>query len=274
MTTTKIEWAQRTWQPVIGCTPVTAGCENCYAAREASGRLRNLPQYRGLADRGRWTGEVRLRPEVLDEPTRWRKPRRVFVCPRADLFHEKVPFEFIDRVLLTMTRSLQHQFLLLTKRPRTAVVYYERWLMANCCAVTVPENVWLGVSMENPTIAAARMRPLIQAGVARRYVSFEPALGSVNWFDVLGARRVIDWLIVGGESGPGARECRVEWIDAAVDACKTVGVPIFVKQTGTVLARELGLSSRRGDEPSEWPIPLQQRWLRQYPAALDFPKGG
>ena len=322
MTTTLIDWATATWQPIIGCSPISAGCVNCYAAREASsGRLARFPQYQGLATGGKWTGQIRLRPKVLGEPIGWKTPQRVFVCPRADVFHTDVPFGFVMRMLSIMAYTPRHSYLILTKRPERMLEFFERWacihgeslrrthprargpsavrkqhpsprgeLFAQMLESMGPppesenfpsfdwaegmlwwrdvfQNIWLGVSVEDCRSEATRLFWLDRTRCVHRFVSYEPALEAVDWSKWLGAFS-IDWLIVGGESGPGARPCKVEWIDAAVAACKTHHVPVYVKQTGQILAKSLGLKSRKGSKPHEWPADLRKRWPRQLPEGL------
>ncbi len=257
---TKIEWTDATWNPVTGCSVVSPGCTNCYAMKLAGGRLRNHPSRVGLTEPSKagpvWTGEVRLNEEWLDQPLHWREPRRVFVCAHGDLFHEAVPDEWIDGVFAVMALCPQHTFQVLTKRPERAKDYLsvgatcirvgirheaERLFGVDPGAVTKPlPNVWLGVSVEDQARANGRIPLLLETPVAVRFVSAEPLLGPVAIFDMDGPVDVPDgvpspihWVIVGGESGPGARPMHPEWARGLRDQCQAVGVPFFFKQWGT-----------------------------------------
>ena len=250
----KIEWTDASWNPVRGCSPMSAGCTNCYAARQAhrfSGPGKPYEDLTGLTKRGPvWLGTIKLMPEILDQPLRWRKPRRVFVCSMSDLFHEAVPNEYIDRVFAIMALCPQHTFQVLTKRPRRALAHLSRrylpgaiWdahIMAGGfggkCDWPLP-NVWLGVSVENQKTADERIPHLLQTPAAVRFVSAEPLLGPVKFGDLLCGRSArgfqeqgINWCIVGGESGPGARCCEVSWIRSIVEQCREAKTPCFVKQ--------------------------------------------
>lgn len=198
-TATSIEWTDVTWNPVAGCSVATAGCTNCYAMRMAA-RLgaMGVPKYQGLTrksgDRHVWTGAVRLDRDSLGLPSRWRAPRRVFVNSMSDLFHEDVPLEFVEEVWNAMSTSSQHTFQVLTKRP-------ER--MAQALAdlkLPVLPNVWLGTSVESAEVLD-RVDHLRASPAAARFVSFEPLIAPVGRINL----SLIDWAIVGGESGPRAR---------------------------------------------------------------------
>lgn len=253
---TNIEWCDEVWNPTVGCSRVSAGCENCYAERFAHRGL--AKSHRGLTvirgGRPGWTGQVRLVPEALERPLRWtRKPRWVFVNSMSDLFHEQVPFEYIAAVFGVMLAADKHDFIVLTKRPRRVLQFLD-WLEGastnfrdRASAVTVfacaklmkpvpapdfptwpPRNVILGVSVEDQKTADERV-PLLAALPARvRAVSYEPAIGPAR-IDMSS----VDWLIVGGESGPGARPCDWRWLEAAADDAEAAGVPCFVKQLGS-----------------------------------------
>ena len=264
---TGIEWCQATWNLVTGCTKVSEGCRNCWACRLATTRLRDHPRYWGLAEMRdgtpEWTGEVRLHPELLDQPLRWRKPRRIFVCSQADLLHKAVPGKFIDEVLVMMASAGWHSFLVLTKRPKRMLECLHNpamgtyiWDRANRTHgpfVGEPwplANVWLGVSIEDQKTADGLIPLLLQIPAAVRFVSYEPALGAISfrkWFDVVpvGFLRVfplahtagiahpqLDWIICGGESGPNARPSHPDWFRTVRDQCQVAGVPFFFKQWG------------------------------------------
>ncbi len=404
----KIEWTEKTWNPVIGCTPVSPGCLNCYAARMALRMQANpaTPAYhpRERAERGggpgdarlegvwcrcggevwyqdmwtrgkaskelRWeafcrdcktcdcngysslramkqespafwgdhktiriaevrnghpvfTGEVRCLEERLADPLRWRKPSMIFVNSMSDLFHESVPFAFIDKVFAVMALCPKHTFQVLTKRPERMAEYLarpwaedgDRWLQAvgplpaNCLDWPMSDiryplpNVWLGTSVENQKAADERIPHLIKCPAAVRFLSVEPLLGPVDLSQYLwamdGARRhgrlnALHWVIVGGESGPGARPCDVGWIESVVKQCADAEVPCFVKQLGARIRipndshsrwpregdgliypvdqpgwsyqgelHEVQLNDRKGGDPLEWPEALR---VREMPA--------
>jgi len=221
---TGIAWTDATWNPVAGCTRVSEGCDNCYAASLAADRLKNLPQYADLAvvtpsGRAAFNGKIRLLPERLDQPLRWRKPRLVFVNSMSDLFHAEVPFEYVDRVWDIMARAKQHTFQVLTKRPERLREYLS-------AAQPLP-NVWLGASIENRSVVG-RADHLRSIPAAVRFISYEPALGPLA--DVLDLTD-IDWLIYGGESGPGYRPHDVQWARDIRAKCDAAGVAFFYKQS-------------------------------------------
>jgi len=223
-TATKIEWTESTWNPVTGCTRVSEGCRNCYAERLTATRLRKTPKYVGLAQLNsarepRWSGEIRLHPDLLNEPTRWSQPRLVFVNSMSDLFHQKVPLDFIQQIFDVMNRCPQHTFQVLTKRPEIAVQHASklRW----------SSNIWLGASIEdNYACGRADLLRKVPAGV--RFLSLEPLLGALPDLDI----SEIDWVIVGGESGPGARKMNAEWVRDLRDRCHASSTPFFFKQWG------------------------------------------
>ena len=213
----KIEWTDATWNPVTGCTRVSTGCENCYAERLAAGRLRSHPSRQGLTDEhGRWNGEVRLNEQWLDQPLRWKRPRRIFVCAHSDLFHPAVHGEWINKVFRIMRRSDRHQFQVLTKRPERMRDYVRP-------RVRLPDHIWLGVSIEDQRTADERLPLLLDTPAAVRWVSAEPLLGPV-------CLAGMDWVVVGGESGPGARPMDPRWARGIRDQCAAAGTPFFLKQ--------------------------------------------
>ena len=261
----KIEWTDQTWNPTTGCSKVSEGCRNCYAEKR-SARFASTPgKYLGVTTNGKFNGTLRLHDDVLDIPLRRRKPTMYFVNSMSDLFHEKVPFEFIDRVFAVMALTPQHTFQILTKRPERMAEYmgrdeiWEGWRdhMPGADAWQkrerqdrLPEpidgsfylpNVWLGTSVEDQKSADERVPHLLRCPAAVRFLSVEPLLGALN-LEVLtfskgirgtcliGAPNAIDWVIAGGESGPGARPCDVEWIRSIIAQCKAADVPCFVKQ--------------------------------------------
>lgn len=273
---TKIEWCDSTWSPVTGCSHVSEGCRNCYAER-----IDRRQMMRGRKDGFReWTApnaeyNVRLHPERLEWPLRWKKPRRVFVCSMADLFHEQVPDEYIAAVFGVMAACPQHTFQILTKREERM----SDWILAedehdfiqsffNLCPTSEEygcgsafeadvwplPNVWLGISAEDQKTFDKRVPLLLQTPAAVRFVSLEPMLGPVDLQNVKtphytrkldaltgyydnspydeGIEAHLDHVIVGGESGPGARPIHPDWVRSIRDQCVGAGVPFFFKQWG------------------------------------------
>lgn len=239
-----IEWTDATWNPVSGCTIVSPGCTNCYAMRMAA-RLEAMghPTYQGTTrksgQRYVWTGNVRLNRASLDAPLRWRGPRRVFVNSMSDLFQERVPVAFIREIWSVMRDASWHTFQILTKRPgRMAKVLTQQGFAA------LP-NVWLGTSVESARFVD-RIGDLRHIPAAVRFVSFEPLLGPIGRVDL----SEIDWAIVGGESGPGARPMSEVWAQEIRVACQEYDVAFFFKQWGGRNKKAAGrtLDGRTWDE--------------------------
>jgi protein gp37 len=354
---TSIEWTDRSWNPVRGCSVVSAGCKNCYAMKVAARFSGPGLAYEELALRSpaRWTGKVRLVADDLDAPLRWSKAQRIFVNSMSDLFHEGLSDEQIDRVFAVMLvaqsgghhcrrSSLSHDhdsgdcsgptfaphtFQVLTKRAGRMRAYLSAprredrvrdalhtlgWSFSDEVAGSVPwpiPNVWLGVSVEDQRAADERIPLLLQTPAALRFLSVEPLLGPVDFeevpmedrcYGVLGSGGGlpgIDWVIVGGESGPGARPCSTYWIRDIVAECAAARVPCFVKQLGSrPLERNdcitdrwpgadvedligddsyepryqgelvtLRLRDRKGGDPAEWPDCLR---VRAFPASSNL----
>jgi protein gp37 len=231
----RIEWTDATWNPVTGCSRTSPGCDHCYAERMAA-RLQAMgnPRY---ADGFKLT----LHWDKIGEPLKWRQSRRVFVNSMSDLFHEDVPAQFIDAVFATMTAATRHEFQVLTKRARRLP------LIAPSLSWTA--NVWLGVSIENKTYAW-RADYLREVPAAVRFLSVEPLIGPAGQLDLDG----IDWVIVGGESGPGARPMHPDWARDVRDQCRAAGVAFFFKQWGGINKKATGrlLDGRTWDE---FPVP-------------------
>ncbi len=268
----KIEWTEATWNPIVGCSKISAGCLNCYAERMARRLSKNskTPQYAGLIDcGGRWTGETRLVESALDQPFRWRKPRRIFVCSMSDLFHPETQDEWIDQVFAVMTFCPQHTFQILTKRADRMLEYFERgqalgpdvnYVLHAMKFVCPLPNVHVGVTVENQDAADSRIPLLLQTPAAVRYVSVEPMIGPVDldeyikgtrWFaSEWPMERWLDWVVAGGESGPNARPMNPDWVRALRDQCVEAGVPFFFKQWGGANKRKAGrwLDGRTWDE--------------------------
>lgn len=295
-----IAWTDKTWNPIRGCSRISAGCMQCYAERQA-GRFIN-GAYRDLVKRvvvdsatgateARWTGKVELVEEALTLPFRWRTPRRVFVNSMSDLFHEAVPDEWIDAIFAVILRAhveRGHTFQVLTKRPERMRAWAEgvsahydagelgdRWDAAaashiEACSI-VPDldtpwwpvpAVWLGVSVEDQATADERIPLLLQTPAAVRWASYEPAIGPVDFrlFLDRGAAvetRGLDWIVVGGESGPGARPLPLNAVAAIADGCRIVGVPVYVKQDS---------GPRPGQQGR---IPGELWALKEFPGELD-----
>jgi len=214
---TQIEWTDTTWNPVTGCSKVTAGCDSCYAERFSE-------RFRGVKGHPFETGfDLTMRPARLRQPLQWRGPRRIFVNSMSDLFHKEVPLTFIDQVFDTMEEADWHTYQVLTKRSSLLV----RYLRHRYGTSQAPTHIWLGVSVENQD-NAVRLKHLKAAQAAVRFVSFEPLLASVGPVDLTG----IDWAIVGGESGPRARPMAEAWAVEILDQCKRDNVAFFFKQWG------------------------------------------
>jgi protein gp37 len=331
---TTIQWTDYSWPVVNGCRRVSAGCTNCYAERLTATRLSKQPKYAGLAVYGehgpRWTGQTRLWVPHLDMPLRLRKPSRIFVADMGDLFYEGVKDQDIAAVFGIMAACPQHTFQVLTKRPERVRQWLKR-VAAESRARHLTEtgwvntyallflagvdhklleryetrrdwplsNVWLGVSVEDQKTADERIPLLLGAPAAVRFISYEPALGPVDFervqwpgkhqVDVLrgGAwnapgcpggftqhsdMQTIDWVIVGGESGPGARAFDLAWADRTVTQCAAAHVPCFVKQLGAnIVNGNYGRwtwsprpMDRKGGDPEEWPESLR---VREFPEA-------
>ncbi|MGK9236396.1 DUF5131 family protein [Inquilinus limosus] len=238
MAESSIEWTDSTWNPVAGCSIVSAGCTNCYAMRMAA-RLEamGVEKYLGLTRKsgGRyvWTGSVHLDHSALELPVSWKKPRKIFVNSMSDLFHQDVPADFVSSVWSTMERTPHHTYQILTKRPdRMRLLVVEERLP------TLP-NVWLGTSVENSQVLE-RLDELRRTPASVRFVSFEPLIGSVADADLSG----IQWAIVGGESGPRARPMAEEWIAEIQDLCGRAGAAFFFKQWGGKNKKQAGRSYR------------------------------
>lgn len=225
MAETQIEWTDATWNPVAGCSLVSAGCTNCYAMHMAR-RLEAMgcAKYQGLTRRSGnrtvWTGRVREDWYALKTPHAWKKPRKVFVNSMSDLFHEGVSEEFIRAVWDVMRETPRHTYQILTKRPERMAEIVPR-------LPRLP-NAWLGTTVEDAA-ARHRMESLRTVPAAVRFISFEPLIGPVGQLDLSG----IHWAIVGGESGPSARPIREEWITSIYRQCREENVAFFFKQWGT-----------------------------------------
>ena len=271
MSKTKIAWTERVWNPVTGCSRVSKGCQNCYAMHMARRFDGHGKGYDGTTRYGQhgvdWTGVVHCHPERLEKPRRWRKRSLVFVNSMSDLFHPAVPLAFIDQVFAVM-RETAHTYQVLTKRPERMRAYCSR------PEVEVTPNIWLGVSIEDQQTADARVPILLDTRAPMRWVSLEPQLAYVELFQYMGARMPhplkpgLDWVVVGGESGRGARPFDVNWLAALLLDAEYRGVPVFVKQLGSRPVDEgkpLHVQHSKGGDIQEWHYTLQ---VRQWPAQL------
>jgi protein gp37 len=337
---TTIEWTDATWNPVRGCSRVSAGCDHCYAMGQAHRFSGPYQPYEGLtvlrpktAKRPGvdWSGVARLAPGMLEQPLKWRKPRRVFVNSMSDLFHPSLPFPEIAAVFGVMAATPRHTFQVLTKRPERAREFFN-WLIQleraelSCLSVATriryrigghartysgrldalhpergPEdwplpNVWLGVSVEDQATADERIPLLLECPAALHFVSYEPALGPVDFtpflhdsdcleFKSVGPRELcicsepredhLDWVIVGGESGNSARPFDVQWARSTVEQCRAAGVACFVKQLGgrpkfdqtegyarVIRGDAVTFKDKKGGDWDEWPEDLR---VREFP---------
>jgi len=263
----KIEWYDATWNPITGCTPVSEGCRNCYAARMVN-RFPKLhgtyPEGTPLADFAVPFGMLQFHDRHLDQPLRWKRPRRIFVGSMTDIFHENVPEEWIGAVLAAITNYSQHAFLILTKRPeRMRKVMTADYLRISRTDTWPIRNLCLGVSVETQKTADERIPLLLQTPAAKRFASVEPCIGAVDlrnialplwrekeandstWppvrIDALSGHVKgpddlmddrLDWIICGGETGPGARPMHPDWVRGLRDQCKATNTPFFFKQWG------------------------------------------
>lgn len=226
-----IEWTDATWNPVTGCTAISAGCDHCYAELLAL-RLQKMgsTKYRNGFD-------VTLHPNTLDHPLRWREPRRIFVNSMSDLFHAQVPKDFVAQVWDVMARCPQHTFQVLTKRPERMA----RWT----AEFPAPANVWLGTSVEDQCVIQ-RIDRLRECRAEVRFLSLEPLIGPLERLALEG----IHWVIVGGESGRDCRPVRPAWVRDLRDQCRVAGVAFFFKQWGGLTPKSGGrlLDGRTWDE--------------------------
>ena len=248
----KIEWTDETWNPITGCTPISEGCQHCYAERMS----------KRLAGRCGYPFEnpfkVTLHPDKLEQPLRWKKPRKIFVCSMGDLFHPDVSGDFLYEIWGIMAQCPQHIFMVLTKRPEIMRLWYDDiFIRLNPLYRKNPlPNIWLGVTAENQARADERIPILLRVPAAVRFVSVEPMLGPIELehyfpeYDYLPTckyfriaygldsnkpvivRSGIDWVICGGETGPGARPMHPDWVRSLRDQCVTAGVPFFFKSWG------------------------------------------
>ena len=241
-TNSSIEWTQATWNPVVGCSIISPGCTNCYAMRmarrlEAMGQQKYAGTTRVSGGRPKWNGTVRIDKDSMNLPFTWKTGRMIFVNSMSDLFHERVPLEFIQHVFSTMRNTPQHTYQILTKRAdRLETLSPE---------IDWPDNVWMGVSVENEDYLY-RINNLRNSGALIKFLSLEPLLGPLHGMNLTG----IDWVIGGGESGPGARPINQTWVRDIRDQCIDAGVAFHFKQWGGQNKKKTGrmLDGRTWDE--------------------------
>lgn len=225
MSKTKIQWTERTWNPVTGCTKVSEGCRHCYAETMAK-RLQGMGQQRYAN-----AFSLTIHPDALDEPKQVKKPSMFFVCSMADLFHNDVPFEFVDKVMETIEACPRHTFQILTKRPERMVEYFIGRAKRLHRLFDLPDNVWVGVTVESereiPRISV--LRRLLTHSKNIKFISCEPLLGDLGMLNLA----AIDLVIVGGESGPQARPMQKQWVLNIMRQCEEQCVNFFFKQWGT-----------------------------------------
>lgn len=276
----KIEWTEKTWNPIVGCSKVSGGCKNCYAIGMAW-RLQHIhhskEKYAGTVEKTaagqlNWTGKVNTIQSELLKPLKWKKPAMIFVNSESDLFHENIPFEFIDAVFRVMNDVDHHTYQVLTKRPARMVEFYQWKKKQYGIPWQAKSNVWLGVSVENQQAADERIPLLLQVPANVRFLSCEPLLGSVR-LDQLSRKEYdmtfyddcltgfkahgaggwygskIDWVIVGGESGKNARPMHLKWARDLRDQCTKAGVKYFFKQWG---AWAVGNFSKKSEPCQIW----------------------
>lgn len=275
----QIQWTDATWNMVTGCDKVSPGCARCYIERTPPFRMNGRKFERG-------TTGVLLHPKRLDWPLLWKKPRKIFGPSLGDLFHEDVPDEFILKTFTMMRKAHWHTFQILTKRPERMMEMMNHlqwhsptteqnrngvrgWQAYLGDADTKPlPNVWLGVSAENQYWADRRIPLLLQTPAAVRFVSYEPALKSVNFNPWISSSPfsqtmpALDQIIIGGESGPKARRFDENWAHITIRDCRDAGIACFVKQMGSVWAQEHGAKDRKGGDMGEWPEALR---VREFP---------
>jgi protein gp37 len=289
---TGIQWTDIVWNPTTGCDQVSPGCDHCYALTMAK-RLKGMGQAKYQRDGDpRTSGPgfgLTVHPDALSLPLRWRKPRRVFVNSMSDLFHADVPDWFIARVFAVMAATPQHTYQILTKRHARmrSLLNNKLWWQyefAAACRVTNADyassaiwsgdiaqlpNVHLGISAEDAQRFYLRIEALLDAPAAVRFISAEPLIGQIRMRASLLVGRMLDppdgigWVIAGGESGPGARPCELDWLRLLRDECADAGVPFFCKQLGAVLGHQFG-AGPHGADWDYWPEDLR---IRQFPRA-------
>ncbi len=244
---TKISWADETWNPIVGCSKISVGCQNCYAERQ-SARLDRMgvKKYETVVYKGKWSNTLFADRTVFDKPLHWRKPRKIFVCSMSDLFHESVPFGWIEKVMGVIEQCPQHIFYVLTKRPHIMADYFNG--LGKRFELSCLGNLYLGVTVENQD-NAGRIADLIRTPAAQRFVSFEPLLERIQ--ETPSALQMIDFAFIGCESGAKARLCKQNDITYTMRQCRTKGVKVHVKQ--------IPLNGKCNKHIEQWPKEFQVR---------------
>ena len=252
-----IEWTESTLNVVTGCDKVSQGCKNCYAERDWARLARN----ENSIYYGREFTDVMIHPERLELPKRWTKPRKIFVNSMSDLFHDDVPIDFIEKVYQMMSECPQHTFQILTKRAKRMSEIYASWTIRSDMRglFSTLSNVWVGVSVENQETFDERVPLLLDTGAKVKWLSMEPLLGRVEIFDReafdclpsylkwQGKDCVaLDWVVIGGESGPKARAMNPEWVRIIIEDCERLNIPVMFKQWGEWAPDEEGVPTRVG----------------------------
>lgn len=265
----KIEWTDKTWNPIVGCSKVSPGCRNCYAERMAR-RLKAMgrPEYQSVVDEHGWTGTIHYAfhdNNRIAQPRHWKKPRRIFVCSMGDLFHESVAAEAILRVYATMEYASHHTYQVLTKRPQRMLRWHQRYKAERGRWFTEHNpHIWHGISAENQAALARRMPALLETPLPIRFVSLEPLLGPINlkpylWKEAgphwpgTNPPSGLHWVIVSAESGPGARPMKEDWVRSIRDQCIEAGIPFFYKQNVLTQTRRISLPELDGRTWEETP---------------------
>ena len=274
---TTIAWTDETINPIVGCSRISAGCEKCYAETAAkTARLQQFPQYQKVA---KWNGTVEFVEKQLEKPYEWKKSKKIFICSMADIFHENVPFKWVEEIFYMIENCPQHTFQILTKRPERMIEFFDWYIARNSdhsveLQWTMPDNIWLGVSCENQAMADKRIPLLMQIPAKVRFLSCEPLLEPINlskflpieWSEIaedwieswpgIGSYSTDypNWIIVGLESGSNARRCDLQAVHSIINQCQTAKVKVFCKQLGTVWAKESGTykQDRKGASPELW----------------------
>ena len=274
---TTIAWTDETINPIVGCSRISAGCEKCYAETAAkTARLQQFPQYQKVA---KWNGTVEFVESQLIKPYEWKKSKKIFICSMADIFHENVPFKWVEEIFYMIENCPQHTFQILTKRPERMIEFFDWYIARNSdhsveLQWTMPDNIWLGVSCENQAMADKRIPLLMQIPAKVRFLSCEPLLEPINlskflpieWSEIaedwieswpgIGSYSTDypNWIIVGLESGSNARRCDLQAVHSIINQCQTAKVKVFCKQLGTVWAKESGTykQDRKGASPELW----------------------
>lgn len=257
MSKSKIEWTEKTWNPITGCSKVSEGCRNCYA-ETMSNRLKaiGLKEYQQVINKKRFNGHINLIENKIEQPLHWKKTSKIFVNSMSDLFHKDVPLSFINKIWSIMKRTERHTYQILTKRPERAF----ECLMGNY----VLKNVWIGVSIENQTSANLRRESFKKIPAKIKFISYEPALQKIDW----SGWEFVDWMIAGGESGHHASPCHPDWIRSARDWSEKNNIPFLFKQWGQFIPSFQ--AGEKADDIASYKKTYGHRWVKN---RIEFPDG-